>query len=152
DGFVNRQEGRYDVRSYRDEAPRVVIDEPKTDRDVPADATVPVRILVDDDFGIHSARMIYKIATGESEPHEEGVIPLWAAKGQGPVPQASSLENHRELTHTWELAPLKLTPGSVITFFADARDFDAFKGPNVGKSREMRLRIISKEDAARQFD
>ena len=27
------------MRGFRDEAPRVVIDEPKTDRDVPADAT-----------------------------------------------------------------------------------------------------------------
>ena len=38
EGFANREEGRFDVRSFRDEAPRVVIDEPKTDRDVPAEA------------------------------------------------------------------------------------------------------------------
>ena len=31
-------------------------------------------------------------------------------------------------------------------------DFDSIKGPNMGKSREIRLRIVSKEDAARQFD
>ena len=40
----------------------------------------------------------------------------------------------------------------MITFYADARDFDTIKGPNVGKSREIRLRIVSKEDAARQID
>src|SRR5262249_26756262 len=151
-GFLNREEGRYDVRSFRDEAPRVVIDEPRTDRDVPAEATVPVRILVDDDFGIHSARLNYKIATGESEPREPVDIPLVSPESEGPVPAASSLKKHLELAHQWELAPLKLAPGSVITFFADARDFDAIKGPNVGKSREIRLRIVSKEDAARQFD
>ena len=44
EGFANREEVRFDVRSFRDEAPRVVIEEPKTDRDVPADATVPVQI------------------------------------------------------------------------------------------------------------
>ena len=33
------------MRGFRDEAPRVVIDEPKTDRDVPAEATVPVRVI-----------------------------------------------------------------------------------------------------------
>ena len=152
EGFLNREESRFDVRSYRDEAPRVVIDEPKTDRDVPAEATVPVRVLIDDDFGIHSARLIYKIATGESEPRDEVVIPLFAADDQSPAPAASSLVKHKEIAHTWELAPLKLAPGSIITFYADARDFDAIKGPNVGKSRELRLRIVSKEDAARQFD
>ncbi len=47
---------------------------------------------------------------------------------------------------------MKLAIGSIITFYADARDFDSIKGPNVGKSRELRLRIVSKEDAARQLD
>ena len=57
EGFRNREAVRYDVRGFRDEAPRVVIDEPKTDRDVPADATIPVRVVLDDDFGLHSARL-----------------------------------------------------------------------------------------------
>ena len=52
----------------------------------------------------------------------------------------------------WELAPLKLPVGTVITLYADARDFDTLKGPNIGKSREIRLRIVSKEDAARQSE
>src|SRR5262249_2623914 len=105
EGFFNREEARFDVRSFRDEPPRVVLDAPKTDRDVPAEATVPVRILVDDDFGIHSARLIYKIATGESEPHEEVVLPLMVAEDQSPVPDPAKLEKHRELIHKWELAP-----------------------------------------------
>src|SRR5262249_55560649 len=140
------------VRSFRDEAPRVVIDEPKTDRDVPAEATVPVKILIDDDFGIHSARLNYKIATGESEPREAVDIPLVAPEEESPVPAPASLKKPLEVDHQRELAPLKLAPGSVITFYAAARDFDVIRGPNVGKSREIRLRIVSKEDAARQFD
>ncbi len=152
EGFANREEGRFEVRSFRDEAPRVVIDEPKTDRDVPAEAVVPVRVLVDDDFGIHSSRLIYRIATGESEPGEESVIVLMAATDQTAAPAAGSLKKRAELNHIWDLAKLKLAAGSIITFHADARDFDAIRGPNVGKSREMRLRIVSKEDADRQFD
>ena len=38
------------------------------------------------------------------------------------------------------------------TFRAEARDFDDLKGPNLGKSRELRLRIVSDEDAGRQLD
>ena len=41
EGFRNREAVRYDVRGFRDEAPRVVIEEPRTDRDVPADSTIP---------------------------------------------------------------------------------------------------------------
>ena len=82
EGFRNRDEVRYDVRGFKDEAPRVVIEEPKTDRDIPADATVPVRIVLDDDFGLHSSRLIYRVATGESEPHDEVVNP---ALGRPPI-------------------------------------------------------------------
>ncbi len=152
EGFFNRDEVRYDVRGFKDEAPRVVIEEPKTDRDVPADATIPVRIVLDDDFGLHSARLIYRIATGESEPHDEAVIPLWTAKDQSPTPVASTVVKHQELAHNWQLAPLKLPVGTIVTFYADARDLDTIKGPNLGKSRELRLRIVSNDDAARQFD
>ena len=59
---------------------------------------------------------------------------------------------HQTVRHEWDLAPLKLAPGSIITFHADARDFDALKGPNLGKSRELRLRIVSDEEIARQLD
>ena len=149
EGFRNREAVRYDVRSLRDEAPRVVLDEPTSDRDVPAQAVVPVRITVDDDYGIQSARLLYKVATGGSEPTREVVLPLWDAQGEAaPAPPVK----HQEVGHAWDLAPLKLAPGTIITFHADARDFDDLKGPNLGKSRELRLRIVSDEDIARQLD
>ena len=59
---------------------------------------------------------------------------------------------HQVVTHVWNLAPLNLKPGSIITFHADARDFDALKGPNLGKIRELRLRIVTDEDIARELD
>ncbi len=152
EGFRNRDTVHYDTRMFKDEAPRVVIAEPKTDRDVPADAVIPVRVELDDDFGLHSARLMYKVATGDSEPHEAVAIPLWSAPSDETGRAQTTFVKHQELAHEWNLAPLKLAVGSIITFYADARDFDSIKGPNLGKSREIRLRIVSKEDAARQFD
>ena len=152
EGFRNRDSVRYDVRMFKDEAPRVIISEPRTDRDIPADAMVPVRIELDDDFGLHSARLLYKVSAGESEPHDSVAIPLWSAPGEEPGVVQPAFVKHQELGYDWNLAPLKLAIGSIITFYADARDFDSIKGPNVGKSRELRLRIVSKEDAARQLD
>ncbi|MGD0784181.1 MAG: DUF4175 domain-containing protein, partial [Candidatus Aminicenantales bacterium] len=152
EGFRNRDSVRYDVRMFRDEAPRVVIAEPRNDRDVPADAMVPVRVELDDDFGLHSARLLYKVSAGDSEPHDAVAIPLWSAPGEEPGLAQPAFVKHQEIGYEWNLAPLKLAIGSIITFHADARDFDSIKGPNVGKSRELRLRIVSKEDAARQVD
>jgi hypothetical protein len=148
DGFANREAPRYDVRSIRDEAPRVVVEEPANDRDVPAKATVPVRFTVDDDFGIQSARILYKTASGGSEPTKVVALPLWDAKDL-PAGQPSK---HQEVSFAWNLAPLNLPAGSVITFHAEALDLDNRKGPNLGKSRELRLRILSDEEIARQLD
>ncbi len=152
EGFRNREAVRYEVRGYADMAPRVVIDEPKSDRDVPAEATIPVRVMLDDDFGLQSGKMVYQLATGDSEPQAAVVIPLWTAPEPGHGPEVGSFVKHQEVAHNWQLGPLKLPVGTVITFHAEALDFDRIKGPNLGKSRELRLRIISKEDAARQFD
>ena len=56
EGFRNREAVRYEVRGFADQPPRVVIDEPKSDRDVPAEATIPVRVMLDDDFGLQSGQ------------------------------------------------------------------------------------------------
>ena len=112
----------------------------------------PRPVELDDDFGLHSARLSYKVSAGDSEPHEAVAIPLWAAPGEEPGVAQPAFVKHQEIGYEWNLAPLKLAIGSIITFHADARDFDSIKGPNLGKSRELRLRIVSKEDAARQLD
>lgn len=148
DGFANREAPRYDIRSIHDEAPRVVIDQPPNDRDVPAKAVVPVRFTVDDDYGIQSARILYRTASGGSEPTNVVVLPLWDAKDQA----AGQPSKHQEVSYEWNLAPLNLPPGSVITFHAEALDIDTLKGPNLGKSRELRLRIVSDEEIGRQLD
>jgi hypothetical protein len=148
EGFRSREVTRYDARAIRDEAPRVVIDEPINDRDVPAAAAVPVEFTVDDDYGIHAARLVYRAASGGSEPTQEVVLPLWDA---GDSSDGKPVK-HQQVKHTWDLAPLKLPPGSVITFHAEARDFDSIKGPNLGKSRDLRLRIVTDEEIGRQFD
>jgi hypothetical protein len=150
EGFASQEAVRFDVRVVKDEAPRVAVDEPSHDREVPAEATVPLQFTIDDDYGIQLVRLVYKVAAGHSEPTGELIIPLWAAPephGEGgPI-------KHREVKFNWELSTLKdLQPGSIITFYADARDFDNLKGPNLGRSREMRLRIVSKEDVDRLLE
>ncbi len=133
EGFRNREAVRYEVRGYGDLPPRVVIDEPKSDRDVPAEATIPVRVMLDDDFGLQSGKMIYQIATGDSEPQEAVAIPLWTAPEAGPGPAVGTYVKHQDVAHDWQLGPLKLAVGTMITFHAEALDFDRIKGPKAGK-------------------
>ncbi|MGC8643752.1 MAG: DUF4175 family protein, partial [Isosphaeraceae bacterium] len=152
EGFRNRDSAHYDVKMFRDDPPRVVIAEPRTDRDIPADAVVPIQIELDDDFGLQSSRIMYKVASGDSEPHNPVAIPLWVDPAQASAASQPVPVKHQEIDHVWKLESLKLAVGSILTFHAEARDYDSIKGPNLGKSREIRLRIVSKADAARQFD
>ncbi|MEO6812144.1 MAG: DUF4175 family protein, partial [Isosphaeraceae bacterium] len=139
---------RFEVHALRDEEPRVTIDEPSSDRDVTANANVPVRIAAEDDYGLGLVRLLYKVASGSSEPSAETIIPLWAAES------GTSTTKRVEVPHDWDLAPLKLSPGTIITFLADARDLDTIhpKGPKTGRSRELRLRIATPEEINRQMD
>ncbi len=148
EGFKSQEAVRYELRTVADEAPRVTIEDPANDRDVPARAVVPVQILAEDDFGLHSVRMTYKVSSGGSEPAKDVVLPLWDGQAKKDTPPSKK----ETVTHRWNLADLKLEPGSIVAFFADARDFDNIKGPNVGKSREIRLRIVSDEEINRHLE
>jgi hypothetical protein len=148
DGFKNQEAVRYELRTVPDETPRVSFEDPTNDRDVPSKAVVPLQIAVDDDYGIHSVRMVYKIARGGSEPSKEVILPLF----DGTAKREGGPSKHEVVNYRWNLAPLKLEPGTIISFHADARDFDNLKGPNLGKSRELRLRIVSDEEAGRQIE
>ena len=151
EGFKNAEIVRFDIRATRDEAPRVTVEDPAQDRDVPPGAVIPLKINVEDDFGLHLVRLVYKVSTGGSEPTGEVVVPLW--EGPAPGTPNTPVDKQEDVAYRWELGPIPgLQPGSTVTFFADARDFDNLKGPNIGKSREIRLRIVSPEEIQRQLD
>jgi hypothetical protein len=150
EGFASQEVVRFDIRATRDEAPKIVVDDPAHDRDVPPQAIVPIQLTADDDFGLQLIRMVYKISVGGSEPSREVVIPLWVTPETDGKP---TMVRRQEVKYRWDLGTLPdLKPGTIISFHADARDFDNLKGPNVGKSRELRLRIVSEEDRDRLLE
>ena len=149
EGFASQEATRYEVRSLKDEAPRVTFEEPTGDREITPDGVLPLRIAADDDLGLQSIRLAYKVALAGSEPTKEEVVPLWE-------PEAGNVSTrHREVPHTWEMAKLSPppAPGTLITFHADARDLlPGPQGPNIGRSRELRLRIVTREEATNRLE
>ena len=100
EGFRNREAVRYDVRGFRDQSPRVVIDEPRTDRDVPADATIPVRMTLDDDFGLHSARLIYTAGDRRLRAARGGRDSPLVGAGTDRTGTAARFVKHQEIVAT----------------------------------------------------
>lgn len=152
EGFASQERDavRFDLRMLKDEAPKVTIDDPTSDRDVTANADVPVEITADDDFGLADIRLVYKVSPGGSEPLPEVTIPLW--KLETAQDKALTPTKHRAVKHLWKLEPLNLPPNSVITYHAESRDLDNLRGPNVGKSRELHLRVVTPEQLAPQIE
>lgn len=146
EGFTSKDQSRLDQQVVLDNAPRVVLEDPATDREITAQTVLPLKVDLEDDFGIHQVRMKYAISTGSGEPGEPLSKALWTAVANEPLVKKNKIQDR------WDIAPLGLTPGSMITLSIEATDFKAPDGPNVGKSREIRLRIITPEEAARQME
>lgn len=146
EGFTSKDQGRLDQQVIPDTAPRVVLEEPATDRDITPTAVVALKIDLEDDFGLQNVVMKYAVSTGSGEAGEALVKPLWSS------PAGQPMVRKNKLSDRWEIAPLGLAPGSMITLTIEATDFKTPNGPNVGKSREIRLRVITPQEAARQME
>lgn len=146
EGFTAKDQGRLDQQVVPDAAPRVVLEDPATDREITPSAVVPLKIDLEDDFGLARVVMKYAVSTGSGEAGEPLSKPLWSATAGQPMVKKNKLSDR------WDIAPMGLTPGSMITLTVEAADFKTPSGPNIGKSREVRLRVITPQEAARQMD
>ncbi len=146
EGFTSKDQGRLDQQVVPDMAPRVVLEDPATDREITAQAVVPLKVDLEDDFGIAEVRLRYQLSNGTEEPGAPIVRTLWSA-----VPGQPMVRKNK-IGEKWDLAPMGLAPGAMITLTVEAIDFKKPNGPNLGKSREIRLRIITPQEAARQME
>ncbi len=146
EGFTSKDQSRLDQQVVPDTAPRVVLEDPATDREVTAQAVVPLKVDLEDDFGIAEVRLRYQLSNGTEEPGEPIVRTLWKAVPGQPMVRKNKIGER------WDLAPMGLAPGAMITLTVEAIDFKNPDGPNLGKSREVRLRVITPQEAARQME
>ncbi|WP_169976642.1 DUF4175 family protein [Tautonia rosea] len=150
-GFSNPEATRYELRTITDTPPLALIVEPQFDVSVPVTATVPLRIRAEDDYGLQLVRLLYTVTKPESAEAEDHVVPLWTAEAS--IDGGRSLS--QEVEHRLELAPLNVTPGSIISVSGEARDFYSSpedEGPHLTRSRLVRIRVISEEEYRGQLD
>jgi hypothetical protein len=141
----------YRVEAIADRAPEVAFEQPTADQDVTRSAKIPFRAILRDDFGVDDAELRYVVERPGAPPADPAAaalpfeaIPIFDAGDAAPLNQLAPYE--------WDLAPMSLPVGSVIAVRCAARDYRDNPGPNVGESREIRLRIVSEADFIRQLD
>jgi hypothetical protein len=161
EGMTNttRSPRAHRVEAVADAAPEVALEQPSGDIEVTANATVPIKALVKDDFGIASIELRYQFGAAEAaqaDPKNEAKAAIFQAQQPTTAPgkDGAIVEPvFRKLGElAWSLEPLALTHGQVVPIYVAASDFRDSPGPNLGKSRVVRLRVVTKDEFLAQFE
>jgi hypothetical protein len=119
DGFQNRVGGTVSLEVIPDAQPAIVITDPRRSVDRAPDGVVEITISATDDWGFKGLRL--RADKFDAKPEDPAAfqtelkwVELTADAAAGNVTGKSQ--------YTWDLAPLKLDPGSRLTFYGLVQD------------------------------
>ncbi len=116
------------IEAEPDQAPAVQLMAPADELDVTNLRRVELAYVIEDDFGVVSAELVWEAGKDKGRK----AIQLEAAPGgrvQGKV--------------LWDIGEIQVPSGGEVRYWMEAKDNDNIGGPNIGKSRELRLRVVS---------
>lgn len=118
-----------------DQPPQVRITSPGSELELdPAKQQVTVKFEANDDYGIAALDLVFRPSGGEQQR-----VTLKPDDGRTTRGQ-----------YQWELLPLKLKPGQTVSYFLEATDNDAVKGPKKGVSATLKLKLYSADEHRRE--
>ncbi len=137
EGFENSTDRQYSIRVKADETPDVTLLEPQSTIEVTPTGSVAIAVRAEDDFGIADLELVGRNITSD-EPVR---FPLWDETSI--VPSGDTVMALSQVA--WPLEALHLKPGDAIVLHAEATDNFRHReqGPNIGKSSQRRIKIIS---------
>ena len=122
--------------AMRDEFPVISLIEQPENFDLDASMEIPMRLRIDDDFGISEVAVALRLISEYSEEPDSSynIINI-----DLPPVRAASLE----LNHFLDLTPLELAPNDLIEYYAVVYDNDTYSGPKRSRSRLYYARFPS---------
>ncbi len=133
-GLENREIMRLSLQVVKDEPPRIRMKLPGVGDMITPVAILPIELSCEDALGLATAEMVFQFARETTE--EQVLVPPSFR------PKMTTLTANL----TWPVASTGLVPGERLTLFARASDFDTVSGPNVARSPEVNLRIVTPEE------
>ncbi len=133
DGLTNTDPLTYTLNVFKDAAPQVEIIEPGKDLVLDNDMLINLKVEATDDYGIQALQLVHRI---QKENADDITVTLKQVPLTTSPPQTSHF-----LTYTWNIDPIGLFPGEVLSYYVQAIDTDNVSGPNIGKSRTYTLRF-----------
>jgi len=137
-GLTSRHPTTFGLRTRVDHEPRVRVKLIGVSGMVVPQARIPYSCRISDDFGVTTANIAYRWKGDDPAAGQDSSLPL-------PVGQASNLPDVA-LDGAFELSPLNIPTASGLSFHVEAADNDDISGPNLGKSSEFLLRIVTAEE------
>ncbi|HEY5924525.1 MAG TPA: hypothetical protein VIV11_22760 [Kofleriaceae bacterium] len=115
------------IEAEPDQAPAVQLMAPADALDVANLRRVELAYVIEDDFGVTSAELVWE----GGKDRGRKAIALDSAHGrvQGKL--------------MWDIADVQVPSGGNVRYWIEAKDNDNVGGPNVGKSRELSLKVVS---------
>jgi hypothetical protein len=123
------------LEAEADAAPSVQLIAPAESLEVSNLRQIELAFVAEDDFGIAAADLTWESGT----EHGKKAVPLaqpLAARAQGKI--------------LWDMSEVSLPPGADVRYWLEVRDNDNVTGPNVGRSRELHLKVVSPRERHEQ--
>ena len=124
----NSQPIAYTIHAIEDAEPQIEIVAPG--KDIVLDDLMIVSLQLDakDDYGVQNIQLVYRVESTD----DDVVVPL---KTWNPTDTPVFIE------FPWDIDPIGLYPGDIISYHAEAIDADNVSGPNIGKSNIYSIRF-----------
>ena len=116
------------IEAEPDQAPNVQLMAPADTLDVTNLRRVELAFVIEDDFGLTTAELVWEAGKD---------------KGKKPLTLEGAANGRAQGKLLWDIAEIVVPSGGEVRYWIEAKDNDTIGGPNVGKSRELRLKVIS---------
>ncbi|HKD36476.1 MAG TPA: hypothetical protein VKB78_06735, partial [Pirellulales bacterium] len=144
DGLIAGAEDRWQIQAIADQPPSVNLQEPANNLLVTPNAVVDVKVSAKDDLAIHTIDLLF--TRSDHTEIGETAIRLFTGSDRAAVTFDAAgqpkLGQNESINYAWDLAPLKLPPGTHVLLTASAADYR----PQSGASAPRRLTIITPQE------
>ena len=131
------------IEAEPDQSPVVQLMAPGDPLDVANLRRVELAYVIDDDFGLSSAELVWE----SGKDHGKKPIPLGTATAPQSVAGAPGVRDggvsRTQGKLMWDIAEVSVPSGGEVRYWIEAKDNDSIGGPNIGRSRELHLRVVS---------
>jgi len=134
-GYTNVNPISYSIKLMIDENPSIEMISPNTNIKLSMDGKIPLVSKIKDDYGFSKLNLNYRLTESKYRNIDEDytVIPLTINKEL----------KEDDIYYVWDLIPLVLAEGEVLTYYLEVFDNDIINGPKSARTQSFTIHVPS---------